>query len=91
MVDKVKQVTLTHKKVRSLRIVNWFLSRLGLSEVLEHYLTRDDARPRLVPAQVIELVVRNFINSYEALCPLNEWAAPYESLQLGWKLVTLVR
>ena len=77
--DDDERFSLTHDKVGSLPIVNWFLARMGVSDVLERYLPHDDARLRLAPARVIELAVRNIICSHKPLYAMGEWAAPYEA------------
>ena len=79
-------MSLTHEKVGSLPVVNWFLERLGLTEILERYVPSDDVRLRLAPASVIELVVRNIILSHEL-----RWAnraAPTSRSNPGWGLTT---
>jgi transposase len=77
-VDDFEQVTLSHKKLASLPVVNWFLTRLRLSEILDRYLPADDARLRLAPATVVTLLVRNIELSHEPLYALSEWASSYE-------------
>lgn len=74
---------LTHERLGSLPVVNWFFARMGLDDVLEQHLPRDDARLRLAPAAVIGLVVRNLISSHRPLYALGEWAAPYRASLLG--------
>jgi len=76
--DDIERMNLTHEKLGSLPLVNWFLDRLRLSEILGRYLPVDDARLRVAPATMIALVVRNIVLSHEPLYALNEWAAPYE-------------
>ena len=76
--DDFEQMSLTHERLGSLPVVNWFLKRLRLAEILESYLPADDPRLRLAPASVIALLVRNIIVSHEPLYALSEWAAPYQ-------------
>jgi hypothetical protein len=76
--DDFENVRLTHERVGALPVVNWFLERLGLSELLERYVPVTDTRLRLAPARVIELVVRNILLSHEPLYALSEWARPFE-------------
>ena len=45
----------------ALPLVNHFLSRAGLAELLARYLPVDDARLRLAPAAAIRLVVLNLL------------------------------
>jgi len=77
-VDDIERMSLTHEKLASLPVVNWFLTRLRLSEILDHYLPAADVRLRLAPATVVTLLVRNIVLSHEPLYALSEWAAPYE-------------
>jgi hypothetical protein len=41
---------LTHDSLGSLPIVNWFVERMGLFDVLERHLPHDDTWQRLAPA-----------------------------------------
>jgi len=74
---------LRSETVASLPVINHFLARMGLSELLERHLPHDDARLRLAPAAVIGLVVRNLIVAHQPVYALGEWAAPYQSALLG--------
>lgn len=74
---------LRSETVGSLPIVNHFLARMGLGDLLDAHLPHDDARLRLAPGAVIGLVVRNLIISHQPLYALAEWAAPYEAGLLG--------
>jgi len=74
---------LASETVGPLPIVNHFLARMGLGEMLEHHLPRDDARLRLAPAAVIGMVVRNLVVSHQPVYALAEWAAPYAAGLLG--------
>ena len=76
--DDFEHTSLSHEKLGSLPVVNWFLDRLRLNEILGRYLPADDARLRLAPATVVELVVRNIVVSHEPLYALSEWASPYQ-------------
>lgn len=74
---------LRSETVGPLPVVNHFLERLGLGELLERHLPHDDARLRLAPAVVIGLVLRNLIVSHQPVYALGEWAAPYGPGLLG--------
>ncbi len=80
-----ERFSLTHELVGCLPIVNWFVERVGLTEILERHLPRDDVRLRISPAAVVGLVVRNLICSHRPLYALGEWASPYEPAVLGFK------
>jgi len=81
--DSNERFGLTHEKVGCLPIVNWFLGRMGIDDILNRNLPCDDARLRLAPSQVIGLVVRNIICSHKPLYAIGEWATPYEASMLG--------
>ena len=66
-----------------LPVINHFLARMGLSDVMARHLPRDDARLRLAPTTVIGVVVRNLIVSHQPVYALGEWAAPYQPGLLG--------
>lgn len=67
----------------ALPIINHFLTRIGLEELLARHLPGGDARLRLAPAVVIGVVVRNLIVAHLPVYALGEWAAPYQSGLLG--------
>jgi len=77
------QFTLGSQHLGCLPIVNFFLTRMGLSQHLRAYLPHDDARLRLAPAAVIAVVVRNIVAGHRPLYALGEWAAPYDPAVLG--------
>ena len=54
--DNFEQTSLIHEQLGSLPVVNWFLERLRLTEILGRYVPTDDARLRLAPATVIALL-----------------------------------
>lgn len=56
-----ERFALVSETVGALPIVNWFLSRMGVSEHLDCFVPHDDARLRLAPAAVIGVVLRNII------------------------------
>jgi transposase len=68
-----------------LPVINHFLGRLGVSELLWRYLPHDDARMRLAPGVVLGVVVANLVTHREPVYALGEWAAPYDPalLRLG--------
>jgi len=68
--------TLRSQTLGCLPVVNWFLARMGLAEILGTYLPHDDARLRLAPAAVIGVVVRNIPSGHRPVYALGEWAAP---------------
>ena len=77
------QFTLHSQNLGSLPIVNFFLARIGLADHLRNYLPPGDARLRLAPAAVVEVVVRNLVAGHRPVYALGEWAAPYDPAVLG--------
>jgi transposase len=67
----------------ALPVVDHFLERLGLAELLEEHLGAADARVRLAPAKAIGVVVRNLAISHQPLYSMNEWAAGHDPAFLG--------
>ena len=78
-----EQFTLHSQTLGSLPIVNFFLARMGVADHLGTYLPHDDARLRLTPAAVIEVVVANLVAGHRPVYALGEWAAPYDPAVLG--------
>lgn len=81
--DAVGPFELVTEVLGALPIVNHFLARIGLDEVVDRYLPANDARLRLDPAVVIGVVVRNLIIDHRPVYALSEWAAPYDPAVLG--------
>ena len=67
----------------ALPVINHFLDRLGLEELLETYLPHDDRRLKLAPAKAIGVVVRNLVIGHEPVYALGEWATPFDPVLLG--------
>ena len=65
--DNFEQTSLIHEQLGSLPVVNWFLERLRLTEILGRYVPTDDARLRLAPATVITLLGEHSGESRAAL------------------------
>lgn len=78
-----ERFTLESESVGALPIVNWFLSRMGVSERLERFVPHDDARLRLAPATVIGVVLRNIIVRHRPVYAIGEWAQPFNPGLLG--------
>jgi len=67
----------------ALPLVNAFMGRLQLDEILGGYLPCRDRRQKLPPARAIGLLVRNLVISRRPLYALSEWAGPREPALLG--------
>jgi len=74
---------LRSQRLGCLPVVNFFLARLGLAEHLDRYLPRNDARLRLAPATVIQVVVANIAAGHLPVYALGDWAASYDPAALG--------
>src|SRR5665811_630866 len=77
------QFTLQTQNLGCLPIVNFFLTRIGIADHLRTYLPPGDARLRLTPAAVVEVVVRNLVVGHRPLYALGEWAGAYDPGMLG--------
>jgi transposase len=67
----------------ALPIVNAYLDRMGIGQVLDRFLPHHDARLRLAPAAVIGVVLRNIIVGHRPVYALGEWAEPFDPAVLG--------
>lgn len=67
----------------ALPILNHFLDRMGLDEIVDRHLPANDARLRLAPATVIGVVVRNLAVDHRPVYALGEWASPFDPALLG--------
>ncbi len=77
--DSLKLASAT---IGALPIINHFVARIGLPELLERFLPAT-ASQKLPNAQAILLFVRNILIERQALYRLSEWAAPYEPSLVG--------
>jgi len=68
--------------IGALPIINQFITRLGLSDLLSQFLPAS-ANQKLPNAQAILLFVRNILIERQALYRLSEWAAPYDPSLVG--------
>src|SRR5665811_1888397 len=78
-----EQFTLQSQNLGCLPIVNFFLNRIGLADHLRNYLPAGDARLRLTPAAVVEVVVANLVAGHRPVYALGEWAAAFDPGVLG--------
>lgn len=65
-----------------LPVVNHFVDRLGLDDLLDRYVPHTDRRCRLAPATALGLLLRNVLLRRAPLYALGEWAAPFEAVEL---------
>lgn len=71
------------QRLGALPLVNHFLGRAGLPDLLGRHLPAGDARVRLVPATAVRLVVTNLLLGRRPLYALGEWAGPFAPGLLG--------
>lgn len=67
----------------ALPVVNPFLRRLRLTEILSAYLPSGDSRQKLAPSRAIMVLLRNLMVSREPLYGVGAWAAPFEPSLMG--------
>jgi len=63
--------------VGAVPIINRFLQRLKLTEILERHLPAEDERTKVPTATAIVLLVRNVLLSREPIYGVGEWASAY--------------
>jgi len=78
-----EEFTLRSETLGALPVINHFLARMGLDDIIERHLPANDARLRLDPATVIGVVVRNLAIDHRPIYALSEWAAPFDPGLLG--------
>lgn len=74
---------LNSRKVAALPILERFLTRIRIAEVLHDRLPREDRRWRIPTATALLLLVRNILLSREPLYGIGEWAARHVPARLG--------
>ena len=71
------------QRLGALPVINHFLDRIRLEEVLTRWLPEPDRRFKLTPAAAIRLLVVNLLVGRAPLYGLGEWAAGYAPGLLG--------
>lgn len=74
---------LASRRLGALPLINHFLDRIGLDEMLTRWLPEPDRRFKLAPAAAIRLLVVNLLVGRAPLYGLGEWAAGYPPGLLG--------
>jgi transposase len=80
--DDAHRLLLDSQTVGPLPIINLFIDRLGLSDLLKAHLP-SRASQKLPPSQAILLFVRNILIERQPLYQLSEWAGSYDPLLIG--------
>ena len=78
--------TLRSEKIGALPILNHFIKRLRLEELLEEHLPPEDKRVKVPAAKSLLLLLRNLLISREPLYGIGQWAAGYVPDLLGLTL-----
>lgn len=73
---------LDSKTVGALPIINAFIERIGLSDLLARYLPSKENQ-KLSHADTVLLLVRNILVEREPLYKLSEWAALFDPILVG--------
>ena len=76
-------VNLRSWNVGALPIINHFMERMHLEEILEAHLPARDGRGKLPVARALMVLVQNILLAREPLYGLREWAAHYDPQLLG--------
>jgi transposase len=74
---------LNSRRIAALPILERFLGRLRLRELLCDHLPHEDGRTRVPTATALLVLLRNLLISREPLYGVGEWAAGYEPELLG--------
>jgi transposase len=69
--------------IGALPIVDHFLQRMNLEEVLQKYLPKEDPRTKLPTARALVVLVKNILLSREPLYAVGEWVARHDPEFLG--------
>ena len=75
--------TLRSRSLGALPVVQHFLDRLGLDQLLEQYVPQQDRRFRIRPATALGILLRNIILGRRPIYGLQEWAQPFVPSLLG--------
>jgi len=78
-----KEFNLDSKTVGVLPIVNHFLQRLKIIDLLDRYLTPPDPRTKLAPARALGVLLRNLIVCRKPLYSVGQWAQQMVPALLG--------
>ena len=76
-------LTLRSRSLGALPVVQHFLDRLGLDQLLEQYVPQQDRRFRIRPATALGILLRNIILGRRPIYGLQEWAQPFVPSLLG--------
>ena len=66
-----------------LPLINRFMDRLRMDDILARYVPHNDRRLRLSPAKALGLLVRNVLQARAPVYALQEWASAFDPALLG--------
>lgn len=69
--------------VGALPVLNHFIRRLRLEDLLQSHLPKEDRRQKVPPAKVLLVLLRNVLMSREPIYGVGEWAACHAPEELG--------
>jgi transposase len=64
-------------------VINPFLTRLGVDDLLDRHVPHTDRRCRLPPARALGVLLRNILVGRAPVYALEQWAAPFDPAVLG--------
>lgn len=82
-VTHLPQGTMHSATVGALPILNHFLQRMNLEDILYNHLPADDRRHKVPVARALLVLVKNLLLSREPLYGLAEWVARHDTHHLG--------
>lgn len=89
-VTQLAQETLRSSSVGALPLLNHFLQRLNLEDLLLRHLPPDDRRCLVPTARGLRVLVQNVLLAREPLYGLGEWAARFDAAALGLSAAQLL-
>jgi hypothetical protein len=78
-----ESLELSAQTLGALPIVDAFLARMGVDELLGRWLGPGDVRAALAPARAVGLLICNLCVCREPVYALGEWASPHDPALLG--------
>jgi len=76
-------LTLTTQGLEGLPLINHFLKRLGLDDLIQRYVPTTDGRLRIPHSTALGVLLKNILLSRTPLYSLPDWAGSFEPSELG--------
>jgi transposase len=77
------RLSLRSQALGALPVINHFLARLGLSDLLERHLASGDRRLKLPASTALRVLITNLVIHKEPVYGLGEWARAFDPASLG--------